>query len=106
MKHSITPPPGLVYEWAKDRALLMDSTPLPEYIAARAAQYGADQELEVCCKWVQDYAECGTLLRLARRPGPQGLKSQALKALDLLKQRTTDPNIIEPLLLAVEQLND
>jgi hypothetical protein len=46
--HPITPPPELVYDWAKDRVRLNDPTPLPEYIAARAAQWGADQELEAC----------------------------------------------------------
>jgi hypothetical protein len=34
------------------------------------------------------------------------LKEQALEALESLKQRTTDPSIIEPLRRALEQLPD
>jgi hypothetical protein len=43
-------------------------------------------------------------LRAARRPKPPSLKEQGLVALKLLKQRTTDPNIIEPLTRALEAL--
>jgi hypothetical protein len=85
MKYPITPPPELVYDWAKDRALLNDPTPLPEYIATRAAQWGADQELEACCEWfVRDWTDVETAdkLRAARRPKPPSLKEQALQALE------------------------
>jgi hypothetical protein len=51
------------------------------HIATRAAQWGADQELEACCEWVQGYAECGDSLRIARRSKPPSLKEQALQAL-------------------------
>jgi len=40
------------------------------------------------------------------RPKPPSLKEQALDALESVKQRTTDPNIIEPLRRALEQLDD
>jgi hypothetical protein len=41
----------------------------------------------------------------ARRPTPS-LKEQGLDALASLQRLTTDPNIIEPLRRALEQLND
>jgi hypothetical protein len=102
----ITPPPELVYKWAQERVLLNDPTPLPEYIATRAAQWGwdqrgtineaqlqarADQELEACCEWTQGYAECGDSLRAARRPKPPSLKECALNALEhILRHSQTD----------------
>jgi len=47
------------------------------------ARWGADQELEACCEWLQnDYpninAEC---IRAARRPKTPSLKEQALDEL-------------------------
>jgi hypothetical protein len=75
----------------------------------RAAQWGADQELEACCEWTQSYAECGDALRLARRPKPPNLKEQALLQLDTLNAdlamhgRGCDLSQIRR---ALEQLND
>jgi hypothetical protein len=89
-EHPITPPPELVQEWVAE--IWHEGTPVrvalsDEHIAHRAAQWGADQELEACCKWLaardlrsQSVAPC--LLRIARRPKPPSLKEQALKALD------------------------
>jgi ferric-dicitrate binding protein FerR (iron transport regulator) len=62
-----------------------------EFIATRAAQWGADQELEACVDWLSN-ARNHTLtwneatnysanLRAARRPKPPSLKEQALEAL-------------------------
>jgi hypothetical protein len=60
-------------------------------IARKAAQWGADQELEACCEsisqiWeLQDVATVGDMLRELRRyrrPRPLSLKEQALVALD------------------------
>ena len=58
-----------------------------DYIAANAAQWGADQELEACVEWLGDapvvYNNNGDLhpgsyLRDARRSKPPSLKEQAL----------------------------
>jgi hypothetical protein len=104
-EHPIVPPTELVEQWAH----------LPadwNTVASLIAQWGADQELEACLNWLADRErfpvghEAIEDLKGDRRPSQLSLKSHALKALDLLKQRTTDPSIIEPLLLAVEQLND
>ena len=53
-------------------------------IISKASQYGADQELEACCKWV-DWKWSGVKsreLRAARRTKPPSLKAQALAALE------------------------
>ena len=56
------------------------------FIAQKAAQWGADQELEACIEWLREYhqGKCagGTEnLRRSRRPKPPSLKKQALEAL-------------------------
>jgi len=48
----ITPPPELVQEWVAE--IWHEGTPVrvalsDTHIATRAAQWGADQELEACC---------------------------------------------------------
>ena len=55
-------------------------------IATRAAQWGADQELEACCEWMADETPTNYInaLRAARRSKSPSLKEQALDALILL----------------------
>ncbi len=99
---TIAPPPALVQQWINEEDGLTAG-----HIATRAAQWGADQELEACCALLElsdDNAR--DFLYSARRPEPPSLKEQALEALKSLQQRTTDPNIIEPLRRALEQLDD
>jgi hypothetical protein len=89
MTHHITPPPELVQEWWADFNGAFYEF---EAITANVFQAGADQELEACCEWVEDYAECGHSLRLARRPQPPTLKKQALAALSRAdKDALTNP---------------
>lgn len=80
----IVPPPELVEEWIKE----CDNPEEPRWqeyeqdIAALAAQWGADQELEACCAWIPEYCPWDVdQLRAARRPKPPRLKEQALEAL-------------------------
>jgi hypothetical protein len=72
----ITPPPELRSKWFNEAP----KTDLYDYIIEQAAQWGADQELEACCEWL-DY-NCPSVgvhhLRAARRPKPPSLKEQAL----------------------------
>jgi hypothetical protein len=75
----ITPPPELVEQWFNDSPLDRGLT-----LATRAAQWGADQELEACCEWLNGWQENkypGGIenLRAARRPKPPSLKEQALE---------------------------
>ena len=85
MEHPITPPPppyDLVKLWLSQ--WVGADTTLASYIADQAAQWGADQELEACCKWLAwespTTAEWVNRLRAARRPKPPSLKAQALEA--------------------------
>ena len=91
MTHPITPPPELVREWNQDAiGTHFEPYGYSEFIAVRAAQWGADQELEACCEWTQGYAECGDSLRAARRPKPPSLKEQALTALHAVATGAND----------------
>jgi len=79
-QHPITPPYELIEEWIEQF-----KGDHPIYIATLAAQYGADQELEACCEWLEDVdcddpQETAKRLRAARRTKPPSLKEQALAA--------------------------
>jgi hypothetical protein len=83
--HPITPPPELVQQWFTDQRGLSEAS--RQQIATRAAQWGADQELEACCAIARVDPVCGTKhqrnmlvqhIREQRRPKPQTLKEQAL----------------------------
>ena len=57
-------------------------------LATRAAQWGADQELEACCKWFQEFYKTETWVdldlrtfRATRRPKPPSLKDRLTVAL-------------------------
>jgi hypothetical protein len=85
-QHPIIPPPELFAEWLADAKRLHpgESTGfIAGEIARLAYQAGADQELEACCEWLDDYllAPKSSYLRAARRPKPPSLKKQALEAL-------------------------
>jgi len=79
MNHPITPPPDLVQQWADKLAWSKD-----QVVFTRAAQWGADQELEACCEWLErnyNYPRADHPLRTARRPKSPSLKEQALEQL-------------------------
>ena len=77
----IAPPPELVLQW-HDQAKQDPCGPI-NWVAVKAAQWGADQELEACCEWVGAIdGKYRPRLRLARRPKPPSLKEQALMALE------------------------
>ena len=103
--HPITPPPELVQQWLNESVDEGDIS--GTHLANRAAQWGANQELEACCEVLHQHDRAYLLpsqLRAARRPKPPSLKEQGLDALASLQRLTTDPNIIEPLRRALEQL--
>jgi hypothetical protein len=87
MANSITPPPELVEQWANDSVPMKANAIGKDWeiaFASRAAQWGADQELEACCQhvdWVIGGLESKEL-RAARRPNHPTRKERALKALD------------------------
>ena len=104
-QHPITPPPELVQAWSDEALTASGMFEVKMKFATYAAQWGANQELEACCVALENWnPRIPSNLRAARRPKLLDLKEQALDALKSLKQRTTDPSIIEPLCLALEQL--
>ena len=83
-QHPITPPPELVKKWLNE-GRHQDYCSASEHAIAQAAQWGADQELEACCKWLPKLPPwSGNDLRKHRRPNPPSLKDQALEALKAL----------------------
>ncbi len=114
-RHPATPPPELVQQWINEEPGIF-----AEHIAARAAQWGADQELEACCKVIWNSAanfsatahlaaqRRSDKLRATRRPKPLSLKEQALA---VLTQYMTGETIltndsVDTIRRALEQLND
>ena len=104
--HPITPPPELVQQWIAE--IWHEGTPVQVahsdiHIATRAAQWGADQELEACCALMDDWGLEASDLRAARRP-PASLKEQALRAahIEVDPQGKNGSLIIR----ALEQLDD
>jgi hypothetical protein len=97
-QHPITPPPELVQQWASESLATQN-------LCNRAAQWGADQELEACCEWVRglswDFAPND--LRTARRPKPPSLKEQALRRLDYVTAFGDDKDIIRRALEALPE---
>jgi hypothetical protein len=114
IEHPITPPFELVRQWSTDSPIQYNDQDWAYelFIAHHAAQWGADQELEACCEWLQDPdLNVDTYkLRAARRPKPPSLKEQALVALhavatganDMREQRQDFGTILR----ALEQLDD
>ena len=81
-QHPIIPPQELVREWQREAN--HNEAMFPQ-VAALAAQWGADMELEACCEWLVSEVwfrykhEAVQELRAARRPKPPSLKEQALE---------------------------
>ena len=109
-KHPITPPPELVGQWSEtiyQQTEQDDERDL--YIATKAAQWGADQELEACCEWTSCWVSRTAMgqLRAARRPKPMSLKEQALLAIDVhVADGRLSPDVSKVVRRALEQLND
>ncbi len=116
MTHPITPPPELVQQWIGDYygcPVSGELAGVETAIAARAAQWGADQELEACCEWLEHTVllrhqhDVVPSLRAARRPKPPSLKQQALAEVHIsfdkgyLKEKSV--NLIRR---ALEQIDD
>jgi hypothetical protein len=83
-QHPITPPPELVQQWCHEEGDEIKTSPrCYQIVATKAARWGADQELEACCKCLTLLGCSGTAaeVRAARRPKPPSLKEQGLDAL-------------------------
>lgn len=103
-QHPIIPPPELVQQWHTES--YRSSDPLSKHVATRAAQWGADQELEACAT-LMPTESMEKYLRTARRPKPQTLNSIALQMLGTIERDAHYlPEITDTIRKALEQLND
>jgi hypothetical protein len=118
MTHSITPPPELVLQWLGEFFNCTFNAELSSselFLTTRAAQWGADQELEACCEWLnrQGRFVISKELRAALRPKPPSLKEQALEAAQRFyakgHENCTDEEVkddFDTIRRALEQLDD
>jgi len=116
-QHSITPPSEeLRRQWQSECPYFIISAQREDCMIDRAAQWGADQELEACCehiankgKWFADPHFRLKELREARRPKPPSLKEQALEALERQSIRSipslVSNNDCDTIRRALEQLD-
>ena len=116
MTHPISPPPELVQQWVGEvwyeghqqrRVGVSDLN-----LADRAAQWGADQELEACINWIAVYQGLDhpelliELLRDARRPKPQSLAEEALALLQPREPSLFNGEMQDTLRRALEKLRE
>ncbi len=109
-QHPITPPPALIEGWVSD----FFGAPLTPGegsidLATRAAQWGADQELEACCELTRDNDgyDAAVALRAERRPKPPSLKEQALcELVDAYNLGQIDDSTYDTIRRALEALPD
>ena len=112
--HPITPPPELLHQWATEYwGNPGESIGEGEkYIATQAARWGANQELEACCRWLETYvqrwAEWSANFRAARRPKPPSLKEQAFELVRRIEGAGSPWELSELSVIrrALEQLDD
>ena len=119
-QHPITPPEELVASMIEQAFNPLGATGLSDQdqltgafadLVTRAAQWGADQELEACLDQLQRWGIQGVdNLRNTRRPKPPSLKEQALVALHAvatgannMREQCQD---FETIRRALEQLDD
>jgi len=104
--HPITPPPELVRQWTTSFDCPEAWGPKDQWIASKAAQWAADQELEACCEWLKleghEYEH--EALLAARRSKAPSLKEQALD--ELVAAERLYPADWSTIRRALEQLND
>ena len=106
-QHPITPPPELVEKWHDawiDAKIKHDG--LIDFLAAQAAQWGADQELEACLAEVSffDSRVLADKIRNTRRPKPPSLKEQALALLQPGEPRLFNSEMQDTIRRALEAL--
>jgi hypothetical protein len=118
--HPITPPPELVQQWVAEswhvqpRELRVAVSDI--HIAAQAAKWGSDQQLEECCEQLKSIPSplgipfgvmASNALRAARRPKPPSLKEQALIELgDVYNRDKIDDVTYDTIRKALEALDD
>ena len=119
-EHPITPSTELVQQWTDEAWKGWRGNGTYERdLAAQAARWGADQELDACCKdiieiiagvfagrIIDDWDQFVELLRDGRRPQPPTLKEQAFDVLEELSNGIEWPDSWETIRRALESLPD
>jgi hypothetical protein len=88
--HPITPPPELLQQWIQQgRNCIIELDALKAF-ATQVARWGADQELEECCKYITGQGKWFATpefrlaeLRAARRPKPPSVSERLRQVEDL-----------------------
>ena len=110
-QHPITPPPELVRQlWdSYSKQSLTDVSTAWKNSVIAAFRAGADQELEACCEWFQEFYKTESWVkhdlkhfRDARRPKPPSLKERALKTLE---EEPEADDMKELIVFDVDQVN-
>ena len=115
--HPITPPPELVQQWFHEAQRNGDPDVVcwMQATAAKAAQWGADQQLAEDAKWLDHNAlnephlritPVGESLKEAMRTKPPRLKEQALDAHNRMMAGTETQDDWTIIRRALEQLDD
>ena len=106
MTDDLIPPDELVKEWQRDSN---HNEPMFPQVAQRAAQWGADKELECIKHWLRRHQLAGTAeaLHVARRPRPLSPKNEALNELAIsLASGEITPMRAAKIRVALEQVPD
>ena len=109
-EHPVHPSRNLIQQWLSDYLGCTVSGELSDselYLATQAARWGADQELEACCEWLDQNTGRWDLLaelRAARRPKPPSLKERALQAWAAVEAGTDDQTAMAVIRRALEAL--
>ena len=124
-QHPITPPEELLRKWTTFDGSRNTVEAFWLHIATEASQWGADQELEECVKWLRDDLDVlwdggvpgtreaiASSLRAARRPKPPSQAEEALDHLSVLEKDTKafglgfDASIIRSALKRLRELEE
>lgn len=102
-EHPITPSSELVEKWYE--AIDNSSTSWKQELTTQAARWGADQELNECCKWLPKLPPWSADdLRKHRRPKQPSLKERALQAWAAVEAGTDDQTAMAVIRRALEAL--
>ena len=105
-QHPITPPPELMMQWSETwHKAQVKHVSHVEFVTTQAARWAADQELEACCKWLdQSTVEWADMLHAVRRPKPPSLRESALAALGSIERGQDRPEDTDTIRRALEAL--
>jgi hypothetical protein len=108
--HPITPPDDLQEQWKQEWLRVRPAmTPFIQWMLAKSARWGADQELEACCEHLKPLmSPRATIdyLRAARRPKALSLKEQALKELAWVDKKGAHKSQLLEAIYQLENNND